>query len=296
MESYSSRGNNLYFSLGSCCADLQEGTATIHVGTLIVEPNTVLSGPGTLFGNLVNSGSVLPSLGSGESLAVLGDYSQTPGAVLRPELSRDGVTLIDRLSVSGTAHLAGGFSIGEEAAFNPSSGESFAFIQAGAIEGEFDTIVLPPLADGNHYAADQSSTTFRIQVIAPPTISVDDVEIIRQLNQVAAAIFTVRLSHAPIQPVTVHYATRAGTATAPADYAGSAGILSFAANNAQAKTVTIPITAQRRSPHRAVLPRSLLGRWRHDCRRVRSGRLVSGDCRGAADSDDRRCDCHSGAE
>ena len=55
-----------------------------------------------------------------------------------------------------------------------------------------------------------------------------------------SAVFTVRLSAASGQVVTVDYATADGTATAPADYTATAGTLSFPAGTTT-RTVTVPV-------------------------------------------------------
>ena len=55
-----------------------------------------------------------------------------------------------------------------------------------------------------------------------------------------SAVFTVRLSAASGQVVTVDYATADGTAAAPADYTATAGSLSFPAGTTT-RTVTVPV-------------------------------------------------------
>jgi hypothetical protein len=61
-----------------------------------------------------------------------------------------------------------------------------------------------------------------------PTLSVDDVIVNEGDAGTTTATFTVTLSAASGQTVTVDYATAAGTATAPDDYADGTGALTFA--------------------------------------------------------------------
>jgi len=68
-------------------------------------------------------------------------------------------------------------------------------------------------------------------------LSVDD---IRAEEQSETATFLVTMSRAVTTPVTVHYATFDGTATAPADYTATSGILTFAPGEI-VKTVTVHV-------------------------------------------------------
>jgi ELWxxDGT repeat protein len=62
-----------------------------------------------------------------------------------------------------------------------------------------------------------------------PQLAIDDVRVTEGDSGTAPARFTVTLSSAPSQPVTVDYATSDGTATAGADYDAASGTLTFAA-------------------------------------------------------------------
>uniref|UniRef100_UPI003F4C903B putative Ig domain-containing protein n=1 Tax=Xanthomonas cannabis TaxID=1885674 RepID=UPI003F4C903B len=61
-----------------------------------------------------------------------------------------------------------------------------------------------------------------------PALSIDDVSVIEGNSGTTTATFTVSLSTASGQTVTVNYATADGTATAGSDYAARSGTLSFA--------------------------------------------------------------------
>ncbi len=71
-----------------------------------------------------------------------------------------------------------------------------------------------------------------------PTLSINDLTVVE--GQDGQALLTVTLSSASNQPITVNYATTAGTAKARKDYSTSSGTLTFAANTTTA-TLSIPI-------------------------------------------------------
>lgn len=75
---------------------------------------------------------------------------------------------------------------------------------------------------------------------ATPSISIDDVRVVEGNAGNTLATFTVRLSAAAAQAVTVSYATAAGTATAGTDFTAANGQLSFAAGEL-VRTVSVPV-------------------------------------------------------
>jgi hypothetical protein len=75
---------------------------------------------------------------------------------------------------------------------------------------------------------------------AAPTLSIDDVAVIEGDAGTVDAVFTVSLSAASGQEVTVDYATAAGTATAGSDYLTTSGTLIFDAG-ATTRTVTVVV-------------------------------------------------------
>ena len=73
-----------------------------------------------------------------------------------------------------------------------------------------------------------------------PALSVSNATVTEGDTGSTNAIFTVSLSRASGLPITVNHATANGTATAPADYQGGAGALSFAAGETT-KQVIVPV-------------------------------------------------------
>ena len=76
---------------------------------------------------------------------------------------------------------------------------------------------------------------------ARPQISINDVSVIEGDSGAINAIFTVQLSAASSQTVSVNYATADDTATAGLDYTAQSGILTFSPGQVS-KTITIPIS------------------------------------------------------
>lgn len=77
-----------------------------------------------------------------------------------------------------------------------------------------------------------------------PSLSVDDVSVVEGTGAgTTVAVFNVTLSASPRQgePVSLAYSTSDGSAVAPADYASTAGNLSFSAGGPLSQTVSVPI-------------------------------------------------------
>ena len=74
----------------------------------------------------------------------------------------------------------------------------------------------------------------------PVGVSIDDVEVAEGDTGTSDATFTVTLSAASPNQVTVDYATVAGTALETTDYTAASGTLTFAAGETS-KTITVPI-------------------------------------------------------
>jgi hypothetical protein len=125
-------------------------------------------------------------------------------------------------------------------------------IQAGMTTG---TISVPIAAD----TLDEPSETFTVTLSnpinatitdgtglgtivdddSPPSLSISDVSIAEGTGGTTTAVFTVTLSAASGQTVTVNYATANGTAGAPGDYTATSGTLTIAAGST---TGTIPVS------------------------------------------------------
>src|SRR5207253_6481234 len=100
-----------------------------------------------------------------------------------------------------------------------------------------------------------------------PSISINDVNVTEgNSGQTTNATFSVSLSAASPQSITVDYSTANGTATAPADYVAKTGTLPFPANSTTPQTITTvvtgdnideidePLTPNLSNPTRATIP------------------------------------------
>jgi len=75
---------------------------------------------------------------------------------------------------------------------------------------------------------------------APPVLSVADAQVVEGNDGTVQLAFTVTLSAASDGPVSVHYATADGTASAGSDYTARSGTLSFAAGQTS-KTILVSV-------------------------------------------------------
>jgi hypothetical protein len=89
--------------------------------------------------------------------------------------------------------------------------------------------------------ADGQGTGTILDNDSSPSLSINDVTVTENNTGSVNAVFTVTLSPASGQTVTVNYATADGTATAPADYtAASGGTLTFNPG-ITSRTITVPV-------------------------------------------------------
>jgi len=150
--------------------------------------------------------------------------SATPGT---PDYLATSGTLTFNPSASGTQTLTVTVPLVDDATNEPT--EQFALNLSGPTNGA-------TLADAQGIATVTDGDPV-------PTISVDDVIIAEGDAGTTAMTFTVSLSAASGQTVTVNYATADGTALAGSDYAAASGTLTFAPG-VTTQTVTVLVTGE----------------------------------------------------
>jgi uncharacterized repeat protein (TIGR01451 family) len=76
-----------------------------------------------------------------------------------------------------------------------------------------------------------------------PTVAIDDVSLFEGDAGVTNFIFTVTLSNASAETITIPFATNPGTATSGTDYTATAGNVTFAPGDTS-ETITVPVTGE----------------------------------------------------
>jgi hypothetical protein len=151
-------------SLGSGATLDPNDTATITDG--------VLSGSGTVAGNVFNDGEVSPGASPG-TLTVSGSYTQTGGGSLTAEIAGTAAgTGYDQLTVTGAATLAGTLTV-NSAGFTPTDGNQFDVLSAGSVSGTFGTVNgLASAGGGRSYSVGYTLTAARLSVVPQFTLTV----------------------------------------------------------------------------------------------------------------------------
>ncbi len=108
-------------------------------GGLTVLQNALLGGNGTIFGDVLNFGTVNTGNSPG-TLTIAGNFTQASSGTLALEIASP--TVFDRLVVSGTANLAGTLAV-QNLGTSLAYGQQYAFLEAGSISGSFDQISMP---------------------------------------------------------------------------------------------------------------------------------------------------------
>lgn len=134
---------NTNFQVGGA-ANIQAGGLIVNgrlttPGGLTVFQNALLGGSGVINGNVFNNGTLAPGNSVG-TLTINGNYVQSSSGTFQLEIASPGS--FDRLLVSGNAALAGTLQV-LNLGKNLKYGQQYAFLQAGSISGEFDTISMP---------------------------------------------------------------------------------------------------------------------------------------------------------
>ena len=147
------------------------GGTNVNSGTLIVNSSTgsgtttvadgaVLSGTGTIQGDLQNSGEIHPGTSTG-TLSVFGNATLELTSELIIELGNGSYDVLD---VQGILNLGGDLSVSLIDDFIPSADQSFDILQFASVFGEFDTYDLPVLATGLYWDTSALDATGTLSV------------------------------------------------------------------------------------------------------------------------------------
>jgi autotransporter-associated beta strand protein len=225
------------------------GTTTLTAGTLLVNGSQSSSSVNMVGGLLGGSGRVGAITASGGSIR---PGASLPGILNSGNLSLNPSTffVVDlngtlagsgyrQLNVSGTINL-GGSSLDASANFQSTVGDIFTIINndgneavvgtfAGLAEGA--TVVLGGMPFTISYLGGTGNDVVLVRAPAvgptPPSISFSNVIVAEGNSGNVQAVFTLTLSAASSQTVTVDYATGDETATSPDDYTPGSGTITF---------------------------------------------------------------------
>ncbi len=201
-----------------------------------------LTGAGTISGSVVNKGTVKPGNNGAGLLTINGDYTQGSVGILEVQLGGTTAgTQFDQLAVTGKASLIGTLKATLINGFTPSATDIFKVIACGSRAGSFTTVNTPNLG------AKALTTVYKQTEVDLTTqqfsIGITNITLAEGNSATKNAVFTVTLSAARTQSVTVNYATANGTtnpAMAGSDYTAKSGTLTFAPGETT-KTISIPI-------------------------------------------------------
>src|SRR5207247_3399960 len=149
------------------------------------------------------------------------------------------------LAFSGTATLTSDYTRSATSIVIP-PGSTNGTITLTAVKGTVDevdeTIVVDISSVTNGVESGTQQVTATITDDDGPTISINSVTVTEgNTGSTVNANFSVSLSAASPQSITVDYSTADGTGAAPADYVAKSGTVTFPANSTTPQTITIVV-------------------------------------------------------
>src|SRR5205823_1022503 len=170
-----------------------------------------------------------------------------PASVVLGDVNRDGqVDLIVVVAPTyANSYVSVLFGIGGGAFSAPRNFDA-GYYPGALVAGDFN-------GDGWLDAATINSSQSAVSVLIndthwppadAPSVTINDVSVTEGNTGTISATFTVSLSAAYGQPVTVHYTTADGTATAGSDYTAVSGDVSFDAGQTT-RTITVAVLGDR---------------------------------------------------
>jgi hypothetical protein len=200
-------------------ADSDPATVTIAVAALpalSINDVTVTEGTG-----VTTPMSFTVSLSAPRSVAVSVNFATANGTALAPA---------DYLASTGTLNFAPG----------ETSKTIAVDVVADALDEAAESFFVNLTGPAGAKLGDGQGVGTITDDDVPPSVSLDDVVVTEVNTGTVAAVFTVALSQASGQTVTVDYATANGTGSAGVDYLASSGVLTFASGTTtQQVTVTV---------------------------------------------------------
>ena len=142
---------------------IDNGTLNINGGSFsvgyletIVFDDGLITGDGYVYSDVLNFGSVLPSMANGNgSISVFGNYEQVSAVQGLGSGSGDlqiSVGAVERseLIVYGSSYLGGGLVVELLNGYEPSQGDEIRIVSCSDVEGQFDIALMPGLNEGKY--------------------------------------------------------------------------------------------------------------------------------------------------
>jgi len=250
-----------YTSIASTTLTFAPGVTSQTV-TVVVQGDTLAEGNETFFVNL--SAPVNATITDTQGIGTIVDDEAVPtlsiNDVTVTETDAGGVTAVFTVSLSaasattvsvtyatanGTATAPADYTAAAATVLTFTPGTTTRTITipiAGDLISEgSESFVVNLSSPAAATIADGQGTGTILDNDSSPSLSINDVTVTENNTGSVNAVFTVTLSPASGQTVTVNYATADGTATAPADYtAASGGTLTFNPG-ITSRTITVPV-------------------------------------------------------
>jgi len=194
-----------------------------------------------------------PRIGIDYSASVTEGNTGTAAMTFTVRLSNayDQPVTVDYATSDGSATTAGGDYQAASGTVTFAPGETTKTITVlvnGDRVGEYDEYLYVQLSNASSNAVLESSYGYGTILDNEPRISINSVSITEGNSGTKLMTFTVSLSVAYDQAVTVHYATQDGSAKAGEDYNATSGTLTFAAGQTT-KTFTVAIKGDKKKEY-----------------------------------------------
>ncbi len=170
------------------------GSTTVDAGTLASTGQVdiqggSLGGDGTVDAPVTSAGRVHPGLSAG-LLNGTSTFDQAGAGELDIEIGGPSAgDTYDVLTVDGVVTLAGALNVTLIGGYEPPAAASYDILTAASISGEFDSVSLPTLADGNCWDVDHGAETVSLTVFSPASITQEPTD--EEVCEGAAVAFTV---------------------------------------------------------------------------------------------------------
>ncbi len=226
---YSQSAGSTTVGAGATLKSGSTGTAavTINGGTV--------TGTGTVQGAVNNAaGTVVPGTSGTGTLTATGSFAQGASGTLSVTATSTTLAASGAVTVGGTLAIV-------TPSPTPALGTVATVLSGASLTGTFASIIGQDVpAAGGYWSVAYSGTAVTLTLTPYPSVSVSGGSVTEGNSGTSSLPFTLTLSAASQQTVTVQYATSDGSATAGTDYTAASGTATFAPGTIT-KTVNVSV-------------------------------------------------------